>query len=288
MLKCFGKPKVGFTPNDNGNVQRKDNMAEAIAASKLTLHEYEKHQEDVAKAIQNSRRDQVGSLNDRLKRIDHAVDRKSSMLLAAVCSLSKHQASMINHQDDPCLYLAILESLKNAVYYAQVAYAEMLSAKDFENNLELAARKFSSTSDQGLCLVRDIAFDTWERLSRSRAIGDGACFFRAMAILIYGDQNHHAKVRADVCGFLERNRTLFTGTVFCGHNDMDAYLADMKMPFTWGGYYEILAAATVWKVEIRVFDMVHKNIVRFMPMHDVNATCVYNLFYSGNHYDALI
>lgn len=80
---------------------------------------------------------------------------------------------------------------------------------------------------------------------------DGNCLFRSLADQLYADYgNHHDRVRADVCDFMERHQDEFSGFLVLDETESDhdaqdfaSYIAAMREEGEWGGNLELVAAA---------------------------------------------
>jgi hypothetical protein len=96
-----------------------------------------------------------------------------------------------------------------------------------------------------------------------------------------------ADIRNAICNYLEANRPIFddldTETIL---NITDPnYIRHMRNPNTWGGGIEISAACNIWNIVIAIHRNGYSPIV-FKPLNNT-AKHVINIFYTGNHYEAL-
>ena len=84
-----------------------------------------------------------------------------------------------------------------------------------------------------------------------RVLGDHNCLFRALSKALSGVEDYHTHLRKAIAEFEEINLTLFepihksiSGTAFNSH------VKNMKKLYTWGTTTEIIAAATLFQLEI--------------------------------------
>ena len=84
-----------------------------------------------------------------------------------------------------------------------------------------------------------------------RVLGDGNCLFRALSKTLSGVEDYHTHLRKAIAEFEEINQTLFepihksiSGTAFNSH------VKNMRKLYTWGTTTEIIAAATLFQLEI--------------------------------------
>jgi len=79
---------------------------------------------------------------------------------------------------------------------------------------------------------------------------DGNCQFRAISQELFGTQDHHAAVRAEVVGYMERHATDYS--VFFEAGEWNDYLSKMGMLKTWGDELTLRVAAEVFGVRVHV------------------------------------
>ena len=118
---------------------------------------------------------------------------------------------------------------------------------------------------------------------------DGNCQFRALAQQVYGDDvKYHAGVRKAI---VERMRVdeAFFGAMFDGADELDAYLATMAMPRTWGDELTLRAAADAFGVSVHVITSTETNwYLRYDPSDGSTPKAHAFLTYvSPVHYDAV-
>ena len=73
---------------------------------------------------------------------------------------------------------------------------------------------------------------------------DGNCFFRALSDQRWGDDSHHASLRADVVEYMKKNRDSFEPFIE-DDEKWDPYIARMAEDGTWAGNMEVQAASHV-------------------------------------------
>ena len=142
-----------------------------------------------------------------------------------------------------------------------------------------------------------------------KAKGDGNCLFRSLSLGLYGDEEHHAEIRADVIEYMGKNRDKYKN--FIGERGLkqfeeeelnsdqlfNRYIAKMSNNFEFGTHLEIDAFTHVYEYRVNIFD-----IARFKLTHDINGSGVrisigeghnrvINIIFDGNmvsgHYDFL-
>ena len=118
---------------------------------------------------------------------------------------------------------------------------------------------------------------------------DGNCQFRALAQQVFGDDvKYHAGVRKAI---VERMRVdeAFFGAMFDGADELDAYLATMAMPRTWGDELTLRAAADAFGVSVHVITSTETNwYLRYDPSDGSTPKAHAFLTYvSPVHYDAV-
>ncbi|XP_065893425.1 uncharacterized protein [Dysidea avara] len=78
-------------------------------------------------------------------------------------------------------------------------------------------------------------------------IGDGNCFYRSVAQIVYGDEMLHGKIRELLADFISRNRTHFQPYI---DGDMVEYIARVRLTRVWGTAVELLAAASLFDIPV--------------------------------------
>ena len=78
-------------------------------------------------------------------------------------------------------------------------------------------------------------------------IGDGNCFYRSVAQIVYGDEMLHGKIRELLADFISRNRTHFQPYI---DGDMVEYIARVQLTRVWGTAVELLAAASLFDIPV--------------------------------------
>ena len=90
--------------------------------------------------------------------------------------------------------------------------------------------------------------------ARGRIVGDGNCFFRALAVLITGSQEDHVELRALITTYLSHNADQFS-SYLKEHESIIQYLKISKMDTltVWATEIEIFAAAQMLQTSIYVY-----------------------------------
>jgi len=117
--------------------------------------------------------------------------------------------------------------------------------------------------------------------------GDGNCQFRALADQLYGSQEHHLELRAQVVAQLRKDPGRFKGFVPGSFED---YVADMALPGTWGDHVTLQAAADAFGVQIHVFtDHLLKGgaLIEVQPREQRSAKVLQVTFWAEVHYNSV-
>ena len=118
---------------------------------------------------------------------------------------------------------------------------------------------------------------------------DGNCQFRALAQQVFGDDvKYHAGVRKAIVERMRADEAFF-GAMFDGADELDAYLATMAMPRTWGDELTLRAAADAFGVSVHVITSTETNwYLRYDPSDGSTPKAHAFLTYvSPVHYDAV-
>ena len=126
------------------------------------------------------------------------------------------------------------------------------------------------------------------RGSPEHIIGDGNCGPRAIADLVFGDQNNYNKVREDV---VVKIVCLFNNNQYCGQTLVADYIKDeytdiltyMRRMTSDGCYFstmEIEAASMVYKCNFRVLDGASRRLMYQTGGYGIEHT----IYQSGEHF----
>ena len=140
------------------------------------------------------------------------------------------------------------------------------------------------------------AFSTFHQPAvTGRILGDGNCFFRALAHVVTGSQEDHYELRAITTSYMQHNAEDLS--CYLEANDcMEDYLvrSDMQSPSVWATEKEIFAAAYMLATPIFVFSKCGHRYkwLQFSPVsEDISATehskeAIY-LINISNHYETV-
>ena len=78
---------------------------------------------------------------------------------------------------------------------------------------------------------------------RKLILGDGNCFFRAVAHVREGNQEKHASIRQRLVSFVEANRNMFE--VFVMNGTFEQHITTMRRQGAWATQVEIYTAVTL-------------------------------------------
>lgn len=115
--------------------------------------------------------------------------------------------------------------------------------------------------------------------------GDGACFFRACAYLLYDDENDFMKVKDRIIRYLEKNPEYIQ---YCEvePKTLSAYRDALYMQTYWGGYYEATIISFAYKRNVYIESRCIKNTIP-IELQKSNRKPLY-LYHTGNHYQAIV
>ena len=125
--------------------------------------------------------------------------------------------------------------------------------------------------------------DGWRRVD---VIGDGNCFFRALAKQVNGDEQLHGRARQETIRYMREHREEFEHLV----EDFDSYVDRMSREGTFiEGELEIRAAANAFNVRIEVYGRSGAHDKTFSPLISNDETRpVYMAHYqAAQHYVVL-
>jgi hypothetical protein len=125
--------------------------------------------------------------------------------------------------------------------------------------------------------------DGWRQVD---VVGDGNCFFRALAKQVNGDEQLHGRARQETIRYMREHREEFEHLV----EDFDSYVDHMSREGTFvEGELEIRAAANAFNVCIKVFGRSRNHDKTFAPLErDSETRDVYMAHYqAAQHYVVL-
>ena len=86
-----------------------------------------------------------------------------------------------------------------------------------------------------------------------RVLGDGNCLFRALSKAISGTEDHHSHLRHAISDFESDNWTVFKPIhEAIISTNFENHIKNIKKLYIWGTSTEIVAAATLFQVEVYV------------------------------------
>lgn len=117
--------------------------------------------------------------------------------------------------------------------------------------------------------------------------GDGNCQFRALSQQLYGDEQYHADLRAQVTKQLQSEPELYQDFV---HEPYADYVSRLARDSQWGDHVTLQAASDALGLQINVFtDVPGAECIEILPRH-VTHGCVQKplclTFLTEVHYDA--
>jgi hypothetical protein len=118
--------------------------------------------------------------------------------------------------------------------------------------------------------------DGWQRVD---VVGDGNCFFRALAKQVYGDEQEqeHGRARQETIRYMREHREEFKQFVHIysdvNYKDFDSYVDNMSREGTYvEGEIELRAAANTFNVRIRVYGRSEDHDRTFAPLKSNDET----------------
>jgi hypothetical protein len=124
-------------------------------------------------------------------------------------------------------------------------------------------------------------------------VGDGACFFRCLALHFEFDEHQHAKYREFVIGELPRHQSVIAGHLTRRDGEgveeaMERFGAQMVVADEWVSEEVLLLTALALEVDLVVHDGTRKKPTRYATPYEltyVNPTI--HVLYDGEHYKYL-
>lgn len=129
--------------------------------------------------------------------------------------------------------------------------------------------------------------------------GDGNCLFRSVSHQVYGDECHHAIVRARCMDYMESEADFFSQFIIGGRAMFAAYLRAKRMDACWGDDPEIQALcelynrpAEIWAFEpscgAKMLRTFHETSSSMSSSSSSTSTSMRLSYYGGGHYDSII
>ncbi|XP_063704192.1 uncharacterized protein LOC134833704 [Culicoides brevitarsis] len=121
---------------------------------------------------------------------------------------------------------------------------------------------------------------------RKHTARDSSCLFRVISEQVYGIQNYHERVRAELVDYMRKNPRLFERYIKELGQDFDNYLMDMSKPKGHGGRQELRAAGLLYKANVIVFEPYMRG--KYLVKHRKNFTRMIRVFFTAPcHYDSV-
>lgn len=109
-------------------------------------------------------------------------------------------------------------------------------------------------------------------------VGDGNCFYRALARALWGDESRHAEARALVVAELRAKPELYQNSCRTGEQTLGVYqkyLGQMSLPGAWADDLAVAAAARAFGLNITVLTA-YEGHVRVHVGGTARARCWYH------------
>ena len=158
------------------------------------------------------------------------------------------------------------------------------------NLLKINYHKKNVVSAGGL----DIPLAAPDRSTLVDTVGDGSCMFRAMSVIITGNQRQHIAIRRAIVNYLCDNEQLFINKVWLfdmQYPNMDAYVEAKQMRrHGWGSQLELFALAHMLQRRVFTYTLHGNHWCCFCPSKvDPNVPPPMReqglyLFHTGDHY----
>ena len=85
-----------------------------------------------------------------------------------------------------------------------------------------------------------------------RVVGDGNCLFRSLSLQLTGTQDHHLQLRIAIAEFEKSNQIFEQLNTAINKTPFTSHLKNIKKTCIWGTTVEILAAASLFQVDVYV------------------------------------
>lgn len=121
--------------------------------------------------------------------------------------------------------------------------------------------------------------------------GDGNCLFRSVSHQVYGDDSHHAIVRAAAVQYMRIEREWFRPFVASDDREFDEYLQRMSRNGEWGDDPEIQAMCEIYDRPANIFAFDQLEGAKCLrTFHEGTGTRppMRLSYYGGGHYDAIV
>ena len=111
------------------------------------------------------------------------------------------------------------------------------------------------------------------RLMSVNVTGDGSCFYRALSLILHGNEDHHTELRRPIADHLTRNYdcifNVSNNVTQAGNFLIEQHIQRMRLDGVWAGEEAILAAADFLQRELHVFKYVTSAVasLRCTPQH---------------------
>jgi len=166
------------------------------------------------------------------------------------------------------------------------------SHERYESDMEqalLASRDLYEFADASSLEARIQLQAVLERhnVEARKVIGDGNCQFRALSVVLFGDESRHAMIRQHVVAQLRLLSGRYEDFV---HEPFDDYLERMARDGSWGDNVTLQAAADAFACVVRLLtDQLGSEVVEVQPMVNAEfAEPVCMTFLTERHYDAAV
>ena len=157
---------------------------------------------------------------------------------------------------------------------------------------DMIPNKSTSLSSTGYSVLKP--FLTKQGREVDRVLGDGNCLFRAFSKAICGVEDYHLHLRKAIAEFEADNHNLFKPiheTV--NRTKFHTHVQNIKKLYTWGTSTEIIAAATLFQVEVYIATdsyrpgvpmwlqytpkpislLANATILPYLPKHNISIQC---------------
>ena len=117
-------------------------------------------------------------------------------------------------------------------------------------------------------------------------MGDGNCFFRALARGTLNDNQRYDELRDAIWDFILAWRNTFSS--FVENEDVEAYIQSMRQDGEYGGEIEIIAFSMMLQISVWIYDQ-ESSLDTHLQYENVNSTHKINLRYYEDdlHYNSL-
>ena len=116
------------------------------------------------------------------------------------------------------------------------------------------------------------------RLMSVNVTGDGNCFYRALSLILHGNEDHHTELRRSIADHLTRNYNCIFNVsdnlTHSGNISIEQHIQRMRLDGVWAGEEAILAAANFLQRELHVFKYITSAVASPAVYTPASGSCL--------------